>query len=328
MEHGRLVRNKTKENVLIFDIKRYAINDGPGVRTTLFFKGCPLRCVWCHNPESWCSQHERTYKQSKCIGCRTCVERCPQGALEMTAEGIHPVSGVECLLCGRCAEECPTKALEMCGREWTMGELLAEVEKERDIMEQSGGGVTLCGGEPLWGGTKYNVQSTNIKEPPVLTLLKELGRRGFHRTVDTTLYADVEVVKAVAKECELFLVDLKHMDSEKHKFYTGVGNEKILDNIRLLRELGATFWIRIPLIDGVNSDEENIEATANFLATLFPQPLQVNLLPYHDVGKDKHRRLWTQYNPKHLSMGTPSDETLERCKSQLEAYGLKTIIGG
>lgn len=204
----------------------------------------------------------------------------------------------------------------MCGRDWSMDELLAEVEKERDIMEQSGGGVTLCGGEPL------------MHPQDALDLLRELGTRGFHRTVDTTLYADAEVVKAVAKECELFLVDLKHIDSKKHRLYTGVGNEKILENIRLLCDLGAEFWIRIPLIEGVNTDDENIEATGRFLSTLNGKIRQVNLLPYHDVGKDKHRRLWSQYNPQHLAMATPSDETLERCKRQFEAHGFKVVIGG
>lgn len=315
---------KTTENVTIFDIKRYAVNDGPGVRTTLFFKGCPLRCVWCHNPESWTAQPQRIYKKSKCIGCQTCVNACPQGALELTPEGIRPVEGVECLLCGRCAEECPTMALELCGREWTMDALMAEVEKERDIMEQSGGGVTLCGGEPL------------AHPQDALALLKELGKRGFHRTVDTTLYADPELVMQVADECELMMVDVKLMDSEQHKRWTGVGNERILQNLSSVVESGIVdVWARIPLIEGVNADEANIEATARFLSSLHTEPgggtkglTQVNLLPYHDVGKDKHRRLWSNYNPQHWPMSTPSDGTLERCKRQLEAQGLRVIIGG
>ena len=195
---------------------------------------------------------------------------------------------------------------------------MAEIEKERDIMEDSGGGVTLCGGEPL------------MHADYALEILKELGRRNFHRTVDTSLYASHEVVDAIAEECELFLVDLKLMDSEKHRLYTGVGNELILDNIRHLAERNAPFSIRIPLIEGINADEENIEATARFLSTITNnrKPFTVNLLPYHDVGKDKHRRMGSTFNPKGYPMAAPSEETLQRCKKQLEAHGMKVVIGG
>ena len=285
--------------MLIFDIKRYAINDGPGIRTTIFMKGCPLRCVWCHNPEGWSPQPQVLYKRSKCIGCRTCEQE------------------------GFVADDCPTKAREVCGREYTMDELMAEVEKERVIMEDSGGGVTICGGEPL------------MHPEGTLEILRELGRRGFHRTVDTTLYAQPDVVKAVAQECELLLIDLKLMDSEKHRLYTGVGNELILQNIRLIAEAGHDFRIRIPLIEGINADEQNIEATARFLYSLHSSPSQggvgggsVHLLPYHDVGKDKHLRMGSRYNPQGYPMATPTDETLQRCRQQLEAYGLHVIIGG
>lgn len=299
---------------LIFDIKRYAINDGPGIRTTLFMKGCPLHCIWCHNPESWSPRQQILYKRSKCIGCQTCVETCPQQILKLSPDGI--VMGSGCTLCGRCAEECPTTALEQCGREWTMDELMSEVEKERDVMTDSGGGVTLCGGEPL------------MHPDDTIALLKELGRRGFHRTVDTTLYASKEVVEAVADNCDLLLVDLKLMDSDRHYRYTGVKNELILDNIRLLATLGKDFFIRIPLIEGINADEENIEATACFLDTLPWQRRMVNLLPYHDVGKDKHRRMWSTYNPRNILMASPSEEVRQRCKKQLEAHGFQVVIGG
>ena len=286
---------------LIFDIKRYAINDGPGIRTTIFLKGCPLRCVWCHNPESWSTEPQELFKQSKCIRCGTCLEP------------------------GFKVDDCPTMAREICGRAYTMDELMTEIEKERDIMEDSGGGVTLCGGEPL------------MHADYALEILKELGRRGFHRTVDTTLYASHEVVDAIADECELFLVDLKLMDSEKHRLYTGVGNELILKNIRHLTERKAPFSIRIPLIEGINADEENIKATARFLSsltidhsplTIHHSPLTIHLLPYHDVGKDKHRRMGSIFNPKGYPMTVPSEETLERCKKQLEAHGINVVIGG
>ena len=278
----------------IFDIKRYAINDGPGIRTTIFVKGCPLRCVWCHNPEGWTAEPQVLYKRSKCIGCHTCEQE------------------------GFVADDCPTKAREVCGRKYTMDELMGEVEKERDIMQDSGGGVTICGGEPL------------MHPDGTLAILRELGRRGFHRTVDTTLYAHSDVVKAVARECELLLVDLKLMDPGKHRRYTGVGNELILQNIRLIAEAGHPFQIRIPLIEGINADEQNIEQTARFLSLLTSHfsPLTVNLLPYHDVGKDKHLRMGSRYNPQGYPMSTPTEESQQRCRQQLEAYGLHVVIGG
>ena len=298
----------------IFDIKRYSINDGPGIRTTLFLKGCPLRCVWCHNPESWQEAPQILFKAGKCIGCRTCAEVCPKGLDPREASGGR---ASECLLCGKCVEECPACALEMCGRECTMEELMQEVEKERMVMEDSGGGVTLCGGEPL------------MHRSYLLELLQELGRRGFHRAIDTTLFASPETVREAVENSELLLVDLKHMDPEKHRLHTGQTNGLILDNIRMVAGMGADFFIRIPLIDGVNSDEENIDAAASFLSTLDGWKRRtVNLLPYHDIGKGKHERMQTVYNPEGLKMSTPSEATLQRCCLQFADHGIKTIIGG
>jgi len=311
------IRSLSSREGRIFDIKRYAINDGPGIRTTIFLKGCPLRCVWCHNPEGWQPAPQLLYKQSKCIGCQTCVSACQQHLPTLTPHGIT-VDTDACTLCGRCVEACPTTALEMCGRKWTMEALMFEIEKERMVMEQSGGGVTLCGGEPLMHAD-YTLQ-----------LLHELGRRGFHRTVDTTLYAQPDVVQAVSDHCDLLLIDLKLMDAEKHRRYTGVGNALILDNIRLLARLGKPFWIRIPLIEGINADDGNIEATARFLSSITSHfsPLQVHLLPYHDVGKDKHRRMWSHYNPQNIPMTTPSESTQQHCADLLRMHGFKVVIGG
>ena len=300
---------------LIFDIKRYAIHDGPGIRTTVFLKGCQLRCVWCHNPESWLPGVQRIYKKSRCIGCLSCVEACPQGVLEMTPEGIR-ATGNACTLCGSCAQACPSLAMEMCGRQWSVPELMETIEKERSVMEEGGGGVTLSGGEPL------------MHPEFTLELLRELGRRGFHRTVDTTLFASAGTVREAASLTDLFLVDLKVFDSEAHRRWTGVPNTRILENLRLVSSLGVPFRIRIPLIEGVNASTENIRATAAFLSSLPNRPEQVDLLPYHDIGKGKHERLGTLYNPESLKMGPPDSASIERCSRQLEAAGCKVTVGG
>ena len=328
----------------IFDIKRYAINDGPGIRTTIFFSGCPLRCVWCHNPESWQPMPRLTYRQRRCIGCHSCVQACPRGVLRLTKEGIVLDGAADARQlpgCGgcpdksgaqtgtfACAEACPTKALEVCGRTIMLDALMAEVEKERDVMTDSGGGVTISGGEPL------------MQAEALEALLDEIGRHGFHRTLDTTLYASGDTVRRVARRCELVLADLKIMDTAMHQRLTGVDNSIVLSNIRLICTLGTPFYIRIPLIDGINADEENIEATARFLASL-PHPatadgtavhssplMGVNLLPYHDMGRDKHSRLWSIYNPSAITMHTPSDVMQQRCVRQFANHGITATIGG
>ena len=300
---------------LIFDIKRYAINDGPGIRTTLFFKGCPLRCVWCHNPESWSPRPQMLYKKGKCMGCSTCVDLCPQHALKLGSEGIVYAADL-CVNCGLCTEECPTMALEMCGREWTIDELMVEIEKEREVMEDSGGGVTLCGGEPL------------MHPEDTMLVLQALGERGFHRVVDTSLHAPRRVVADVASACELMLVDLKMMDAGRHRQLTGVDNGLILDNIRWLAEQGYDFSIRIPLIEGVNATDDQLTQTADFLQPLPWRRRVIHLLPYHDVGKDKHCRMWSTFNPMGVGMSAPSEERLQHCASLLRNYGFQVVIGG
>ena len=225
-------------------------------------------------------------------------------------------TGRPCILCGACTDACPALALEMSGKEWPMDELMAEVEKERGVMQDSGGGVTLSGGEPL------------LHPEYTLDLLEELGLRGFHRAVDTTLFASPGTVRAVAEACELFLVDLKVMDADVHRRYTGVSNEGILENLRMVASIGTPCFIRIPLIAEVNASEENIAATVDFLRSLDRPPVEVDLLPYHDIGKGKHERMGTVYNPENLPLSAPSQQEQERCVKQLTEAGLTVRIGG
>lgn len=295
--------------MLTFDIKRYAINDGPGIRVTLFMKGCPLSCVWCHNPEGISPYRQRMYTRKKCIGCGACITACQKHALSMNMNGIV-VDSSRCDTCGHCADVCPSLATEMSGQELSVDDLMHEIEKEIFFMDRSEGGVTFCGGEPL------------LYPDILIALLRRCGALGIHRAVDTTLFANSERVEKVMTETDLFLIDLKHMDSDKHRLYCGVPNERILLNIRLLAEFGKPFVIRIPLIEGVNADEENQIETTRFLSSLPWKEKIVHLLPYHDIGKGKHEKLGTIYNPDNYPMTPPSETICQQWIDSLTACGI------
>jgi pyruvate formate lyase activating enzyme len=298
---------------LIFDIKKYAINDGPGIRVTIFFKGCPLSCIWCHNPESILEHPQKMYTESKCIGAVKCIEVCPEHALTLTRNGL--VTDTErCTLCGKCALVCPTKAIEMSGKEYATDELMRIIERETIFFDQSAGGVTFSGGEPLMHYQK------------LVELLDRCGQKQIHRVVDTTLFAKTDIVLDVAKRTELFLVDMKAFDAETHKRFTGVPNDIILKNIRILAENGHDFIIRIPFIKGVNADEDTLVREADFLASVPWRRKEVNLLPYHDIAKGKHQKLGTEYNREGLE--TPSDKEIELAKTIFGVEGIKVTVGG
>jgi pyruvate formate lyase activating enzyme len=298
---------------LVFDIKRYAINDGPGIRVTIFLKGCPLACRWCHNPESISPKVQKMYTRGKCIGCGECVEICPLHACQLTDAGIVTDQDL-CIRCGECAAVCPAAATEMSGRYETVSDLLSVIENERPFFDQSGGGVTFSGGEPL------------LYPDFLIEILDACGRLRIHRTVDTSGLARTNTLLAVAKHTDLFLYDLKLMDSKKHKEWTGAGNKRILGNLKALAETGAAIQIRIPLIKGVNADEENIDATAAFVAALPGPAKKISLLPYHNVAEGKFAKLGCDYQPG--PMAEPDAEDLERVIACFSSHGLTASVGG
>ncbi len=294
---------------LVFDIKRYAIHDGPGIRTSVFFKGCPLRCWWCHNPEGQRPHPEMLYYSSKCIACGICERVCPLGAVRVV-DGRVETDRSLCDNCGVCVEHCPTEAREMAGKWYTLEELMEEVERDLPFY-RSGGGVTASGGEPL------------MQAEFVLSFLRRLRERGIHTAVDTSGHVDPEVMRRAVSTTDLFLYDLKVMDPERHALYTGVDNRLILRNLMLLDELGARIWVRFPLIPGINDDFENLRAMGEFVSSL-RNVEQLNVLPYHPLGVSKAERLGEEQR----RFERPSKELIDKVVATLREYGLVVKVGG
>ena len=298
---------------LVFDIKRYSINDGPGIRVTVFLKGCPLHCRWCHNPESISPEIQKLFTAAKCIGCGECCRVCPVQACTMAPEGIVTDASL-CTLCGKCAEACPSLATEMSGRSYSVGDLLGVIEKERPFFDQSGGGVTFSGGEPL------------LYPDFLVEVLEACGNRHVHRAVDTSGFAKTEALLRVAAHTDLFLYDLKMMDADKHKLYTGVDNRLILENLTVLAHSGAAIQIRLPLIGGINDDDDSMGRTAAFVAGLGGEKKLVSLLPFHDVARGKDVKLGQE---RDLSgFGEPNPVTLDRVVRIFADHGLTASVGG
>lgn len=298
---------------VIFDIKRYAIHDGPNLRTTVFLKGCPLACWWCHNPEGLDKALSMVTLPSKCVGCGDCIAACPKDALEMTPAGVERHE-TRCDSCSRCVDACPALAHECAGANMSVGEAVEEILKDQVFFDQSGGGVTFSGGEPL------------MQEKFLLELLQACGEHGIHRAVDTSGYAPQESMQRVSRHAELFLYDLKHMNDADHKKGTGVGNGLILYNFKQLARSGVSIRVRIPLIPGFNDDVVNLTETARFITASAPHGVVqgVDVLPLHASAKNKYRKLGQDY-AKGAPDAAPQTELAVKI---MKSHGLTPHVGG
>ena len=258
--------------------------DGPGIRTTVFFKGCNLHCTWCHNPESQSAKPEMMFYKNKCGNCGKCKEKCPN-SLE------------SCELCGKCTLYCPNDAREICGKEYTVDEVLREIRKDKTFYKTSGGGVTFSGGECL------------LQIDFLESILKECKRNGIHTAVDTAGHVPFVCFERILPYTDLFLYDIKCYDSEKHKKYTGTSNELILSNLKRLLQSGKAIWIRIPIIPDVTDNEEELLTIKAFLSS-YGCPEKVELLPYHDMGEHKYAALGKMAQ----TFSVPSEEKMIQLK--------------
>jgi len=296
----------------IFDIKKFSLHDGPGIRTTIFFKGCPLSCLWCHNPEGISRQSEIHFWEQRCISCYKCVEACKHNALSfLDGKRIH-LPGL-CDRCGVCAHVCPTDATELVGTKVTIPELMQEIAKDVIFYDESGGGVTISGGEPL-------LQVDFLEA--LLTACYDLGIR---TAVDTSGYIPFEYLRRIQPLTDIFLYDVKLMDSDRHLQFTGVPNKLILENLKNLTKTGSNVIPRMPIIPQINDSDENLHATGRFLESLGCIQ-EFDILPYHNTAINKYLRMDNNYRLPDVK--TPSDERMVEIARKLENYDFKVKIGG
>lgn len=300
---------------IVWDIRKYTLHDGPGIRTTVFLKGCPLNCRWCSNPESQDPHPQLIWLRERCLACGRCGEACPNDAVSFDRSAHPHRDRLRCRLCGTCVERCPAEAAAIVGREMSVDDVLHEVGKDAIFYHRSGGGLTLSGGEPL-------AQSAFASE-----LLRRYRSDyvGFHTTVETCGYADWRDVALLVPHTDLFLYDIKHMDPVVHWRLTGASNDRILENAVRIVAAGGHLVVRIPLIPGVNDDEANLGRTADFARTVLRVD-RVDVLPYHRLGEPKYARIGRQYPLEGVQ--APASHMVSAARALLERCGMQVHIGG
>lgn len=294
---------------IITTVQRMSIHDGPGLRSTVFMKGCNLRCKWCHNPETWSRNRQLQYIASRCVHCHTCVAACPQNIIIGTDDGIS-VDRKKCDLCGECVDRCLTDALSFVGRDVTVAELMEELLSDRIFYETSGGGITVSGGEPL------------IQADFCLELLKACRKEKIHTAVESNMTADWKTIAEIADYADLWMCDLKMYDSGKHRMWTGVGNERIVENISRLAETGAEMIVRTPVIPEVNDSPEEIRKICTLLKSLGGN-VRYELLGFHSLGFGKFENLGMK-NPI-PSMKDYGKSGLQKLKDIVKEYNLDEV---
>lgn len=296
---------------LLFNIMRFSIHDGPGLRTTIFFKGCPLHCGWCHNPEGLDRDTQLVHRPDRCIACAECREACPAEAINIHDGAITRLPA-RCRLCGACVEACSTESLRLIGKRMTVTEVMDEILKDRSFYEESKGGITCSGGEPL-------SQSDFLE-----AVLSACKSEEIHTALDTSGAAPFELFERILPHLDLILYDLKLMDEERHEHETGVSNREILENLRRLSDGDQEIIVRIPVVPGFNDSNENIVVAGAFLASL-PRLPEVHLLPYHQAGEEKLKLLPSDEEDRRRKRLTRS--RLLEIKEALRTYDLTVQIG-
>lgn len=299
---------------IINEIERFAINDGPGIRTLIFFKGCPLKCKWCSNPETQKPLPEIYYFEDKCIFCQSCIAACPNNAIKADYVRNKVITNRDiCVGCGNCVAVCPTGARKLVGIEKSVQEVVEEVKKDEPFYIVSGGGVTLSGGEVF------------LQPDFALEILKACKEEGIDTAVETSGFVSWKIMESLLPYIDHVLIDIKHMNSSLHKYWTGVGNELILENIKRIDAQKKDYIIRIPLIPGVNDGEENIKELKKYVKEL-KNIKEIHVLPYHTLGRAKYRYLERKYELDHLRKHTK--EEIKEIVSKLEIEGVKIVTGG